>query len=159
MKSISVHKNVKHFLYMLSYTKKIHLPILRRHKLHYLCFSVGSETNTRRLWPPVERTLYFHISNPHSDGDTYRSLYKMMVIVKMNMMTVRVMAAPVVVMGMMMIMFCYCCQWQCCAFHRLREAQQICWLYQVDSRGPGQQQQNRWNHIKWNECDWAPGLS
>lgn len=88
---------------------------------------------------------------------TVRS-YKMMVIVKMNMMIVRVMVALVVMMSIMMIVY-YCCQWQGWVFHRLPEAQHICLLYQADSRGPGKQQQDRWNHIKWNECDWTPGLS
>lgn len=55
------------------------LPILKRHKLHYLCVSVGSETKTHRLWPPGETTLHFHISNPHFDSDTYCSLYRAMV--------------------------------------------------------------------------------
>lgn len=130
--------------------------ILKRHKLHPPCSSAGSETKPRRLWPPRERTLHFHISNPHSHGGTYRSLYKMMVIVEMNMMIARVM--PAVVMSMMMIAFCYCCQWRRRVSHRWRGAQQKCWMHQVDGRGPGLQQQDRWNHIKWNECDWAPGL-
>ncbi len=86
------------------------LPILKRHKLLYVCFSVGSETKPCRLWLPGERTLHFHISNLYSDSDACCSLYKMMVIVKMNMMIARVMAAPVVVMSTMMIMICYCCQ-------------------------------------------------
>lgn len=85
------------------------LPILKTHKLH-LCLSVGSETKARRLWPPGERNLHFHISNPHSNSDTHCSLYKMIVVVKMNMMIARVMAALVVVMSMMMIMICYFCQ-------------------------------------------------
>lgn len=118
------------------------------------CFSVGSDTEPGRLWPPGERNLHFHISHPHSDGDTYCSLNKMMVIVKMNMMIVRVMVALVVVMSMMMIV-CYCCQWRRWVFHRLTEAQQIRRLYQVDGGGPGKQQQDRWNHIRWNECDWT----
>lgn len=91
------------------------LPILKRHTLH-LCLFVGSETKPCRFWPPRERNLHFHISTPHSDSDTYCSLYKMMVIVKMNMMIARVMAALVVVMSMMMIMICYFCQWQCWVF-------------------------------------------
>lgn len=122
------------------------------------CFSVGSDTKPGRLWPPGETNLHFLISHPHSDGDTYSSLNKMMVIVKMNMMIVRVMVTLVVVMSMMMIM-CYCCQWRRWVFHRLTEAQQIRRLYQVDGRGPGKQQQDRWNHIRWNECDWTSGLS
>ena len=131
--------------------------ILKRHKLHRPCSSVGSETKPCRLWPPGEPTIHFHISNPHSDSDTYCSLYRVMVIVEMNMMAARLMAA-VVMMSMMMIAFCYCCQWRRQVFHRWRGVQQICWLHQVDSRGPGLQQRDTWNHIKWNECDWAPGL-
>lgn len=77
---------------------------------------------------------------------------------EMIMMTVSVMVLAVV-MSMMMIMICYCCQWQCWEFNRWREVVQIQWLYQVDGRGPSKQRWDRWNHIKWNECDWAPGLS
>lgn len=55
------------------------LTILKRDKLHYSCFSVGLETEPHRLRLPGERTLHFHISNPHSDSDSYCSFYKMMV--------------------------------------------------------------------------------
>lgn len=83
------------------------------------CLSVGADTKPRRMWPHGEANLHFRISHPHSDGDTHCSLYKMVVIVKMNMMIVRVMGAPVVAMSVMMIA-CYCCQWRRWVFHRLQ---------------------------------------
>lgn len=58
------------------------------------CFSVDKDRKLHRLRPPGERNLHFQVSNPHSDSDNYCSVYTMMVIVQMNMMIVRVMAAP-----------------------------------------------------------------
>lgn len=83
------------------------------------CLSVGADTKPRRMWPHGEANLHFHISHPHSDGDTHCSRYKMVVIVKMNMMIVRVMGALVVAMSVMMIA-CYCCQWRRWVFHSLQ---------------------------------------
>lgn len=104
------------------------------------CLSVGADTKPRRMWPHGEANLHFHISHPHSDGDTHCSLYKMVVIAKMNMMIVRVMGAPgggderdddcVLLLPMTAL-----------SLSQVTDAQQIPWLYQDDSRGPGKQQQ------------------
>lgn len=79
-------------------------------------------------------------------------LCKVKMIAKMNMMIMEVMAPPVEVMRVMIIMICYCCQWPFWVFHELGEVSPTWRLHRRDSGGAGQQQQERWNHIKWNEC-------
>lgn len=100
------------------------------------------------LEPPGEGTLPFHISNPHSASNTYCFLYKMIATVKMNMMTTRLMAGQAEVMRMMTI-----------SLSQVERSAVSCWPHEEHSGGLGQHQRDVWDQIKWNECDWATGLS
>lgn len=100
------------------------------------------------LEPPGEGTLLFHISNPHSASNTYCLPYKMIVMVKMNMMTARLMAGRAEVMSMRMM-----------SLSQVERSTVSCRPHEEHSGGLGQHQRDVWDHIKWNECDWATGLS